>query len=465
MRRYLTIYTALMLLIWANCSRESPTVVPDPASQSFTGSVTGTSNLQLTGSYPESFDTGIPIDADIVLVFSKPVDITTVTTGTVSITDGVTPVTAFTPTLASGGRTVIINVTAPAALTYGATYTITITNGIQSDPVLDPPGYPLASGTSWDFTAATSTALVEAPRVIAATRYPANGATGVSVSTNYVEVTFTRSINNATIDTTSFTIAPAIQILEAGAGTGVDPDGVDTTTYRLYLNTPLTYGLGYTVDVAATIEDTDGNFLIPDTWTFTAETDPAPAGAVTIPSLWIDSVSDTGAVISFTTSKPVAPANCYVLYAATTPVTLLTPTTVQESLATTLTTVHTVTIPAATFTPSTRYYLRAGVDTGGGLPAGVLSATELSIYTKTDGTINETVSTAAGDQTGFVTVQVADGTGYAFWVDSGTNIYGKYFRSTTTPAGIWGANGTQVNTLGNMTKVTAINNGFSDAVV
>lgn len=470
-RRYLTIYAALMILIAVNCSQESPTVVPDPASQAFTGSVTGTSDLQLTGSYPENLDTGIPVDADIVLVFSKPVDITTVNAATVSITDGFTPVTAFTPTLASGGRTVIIDVTAPAALSYGATYTITITNGIQSDPILDPPGYPLSSGTSWDFTAATSTALVEAPRVIAATRYPTGAA--VSVSTNYVEVTFTRTIDNATIDTTSFTIAPAVQTAEAGAGTGVDPDGVDTTTYRLYLTTPLTYSQAYIVDLTAAIQDTavpanpleqDGN----DTWTFTAEADPAPAGAATIPSLWIDSVSDTGATVSFTTSKPVAPANCYILYDTVTPVTTGS-SAVQESAATALTTVHTVTIPAATFSPSTRYYIRAGVDTGGGLPVEILStlATELTIYTKTNTTlgVNEKVSTAANNQNDFVTVQIGNGTGYAFWVDNGINIYGEFF-GTTTPSGTWGDPGGLIDNAGGaMKKVTAITNGFSDAVV
>ncbi|HPQ55145.1 MAG TPA: Ig-like domain-containing protein, partial [Spirochaetota bacterium] len=184
MRRYLTIYTALMLLIWANCSRESPTVVPDPASQSFTGSVTGSEFPQLTGSYPESLDTDIPIDVKIVLVFSKPID-----KAEIELNVTISGVT-FNALGANGtniDRTIIITPT--ALLSNSTLYTITVPTGI-----LDTDGFSLQSGTSWDFTTASSTATVEAPRVIAATRYPTAGAMGVSVSTNYVEVTFTRDM-------------------------------------------------------------------------------------------------------------------------------------------------------------------------------------------------------------------------------------------------------------------------------
>lgn len=452
-----------MLFTAISCSQESPTVVPDPASQSYSANAPGDKLPQFVGSYPENLDTDIPVDTDIVLVFSKPIDMAKIDTSTVIITDGVTPVTNFNKSSPNSGRTVILDITTPANLTNGTIYTITLTTGIK-----DPDNNELASGTSWTFTTAASTATVEAPRVIAATRYPSAGATGVSVSTNYVEVTFTRDMLWPDISwtTTNYSIFPDVSNTITQTS---------SSTYRLTLNTPLAYNTPYTVDLTNSIMDSTGTPLDEDgndTWTFTTEADPAPAGVVTIPSLWIDSVSDTGAVISFTTSKPVAPANCYVLHDTVTPVTTGS-TAVQESGATALTTVHTVTIPAVPFTPSTRYYIRAGVDTGGGLPVEILSATELTIYTKTNtsGTVNEIVSVAGGDQTGFVTVQLTDGTGYAFWLDSGTgDIYGEFFGNTT-PAGKWGPQippppfGAKVNTAGNIKKVTAISDGFSDAVV
>ncbi len=72
-RNFIILFVSIAALFTA-CVGESPTVIPDPAKQAFTGSETGTSSPQLTGTYPENLDTDIPVDADIVMVFSKPMD-------------------------------------------------------------------------------------------------------------------------------------------------------------------------------------------------------------------------------------------------------------------------------------------------------------------------------------------------------------------------------------------------------
>jgi len=449
----LHIAPVLAFFLIAGCVGESPTVIPDPASQEYTGTAPGTSNPQLTGMYPENLDTNIPVDADIVLVFSKPINTATVDLTSVSITDGVTPVTAFSVSSASGGRTIIIDITAPAALSYGATYTVSLTTDIEDTEV---PPNSLDAATSWTFTTASSTASVEAPRVINGTQYPSG--TGVSIDTDYAEVTFTRAMTwpDAVMwdNLLNFTITPDVS-------SGISQ--VTDRTYRLDLTTPLSYGTPYSVKLNTNIEDAMGTPLVEDgneDWSFTTESNPVPGAAPTVSSVWIESVDATSAKVSFTTSKPIAREDCYVLF-DTASVTLAS-TDVQEFADTTLTTVHTVTI--GPLQPSTRYYIQAGLDTDSNGTVDYLSGTDIVVYTKTDGTINHTVSAAAGNQDGFVLVQNGNGTGYAFWVDGGANIFGKYFTATSNPAGLWGANGTQVNTVANTTKVIAINDGFNDTV-
>lgn len=447
---------ALLLAVFliAGCVGESPTVIPDPAAQEFTGTNPGSVNPRLTGMYPENLDTNIPVDSDIVLVFSKKIDITSITPANVSITDGATPVTAFTASLGSNERAVIIDITAPAALNYNSAYTVIVANAVVDDPE----GNPLAETVSWTFTTAPSTAAVEAPRVIPGTRYPIG--TDISRDTAFAEVTFTREMkwpDAGMWTTTNFSIDPNM----ASAITRVT-----NRTYRLNLSTPLSYGTPYKVDLTSDIEDPEGNPLTLDgnhTWTFTTEPDPVPGGNPTITNVWIESVSATGAKVSFITSRPVPQNACYALYSTSSPVTTAS-SAVQESASAALTTMHTVTIPAATLQPSKIYYFRGGVDTGGGLPVEVLSTAEVSTYTKTDNTKNHAVSTAAGNQDGLALVQNDNGSSYAFWVDGGSNIYGKYFEAKLPPAGKWGVNGTQINTAANMTGVIAINDGFTDAV-
>ena len=307
-RNFIILFVSIAALLTA-CVGESPTVIPDPAKQAFTGSDTGTSSPQLTGTYPENLDTDIPVDADIVMVFSKPMDAGTFIPANVTITDGVTPVTAFGVSTASDGRAIIIDVTTPANLTYGAFYTVSITTGIKADIAVG--GLPLEAGTSWTFTAASDTALLEAPRVISGTQYP-TGVT-VPVNTSYAEVTFTRDMNPVTIDLASFS-----------SDSGIDDSIIQITpkTFRLKFDPldKLDYGIMYQVDLTNTILDTGGTALTPFSWTFTTEADPDTAPPLAISSVWIESVSDTGAVVSFTTNRPVAQNTCYALYSTSSPV-------------------------------------------------------------------------------------------------------------------------------------------------
>ncbi len=431
-----------------SCAGESPTVIPEAAKQGYAGGAPGTPSPQLTGSYPESGDTGIPIDAKIILVFSKPINLATVIPANVTITG----VTAFTATAPGDPRTVVITITTPATLSYSTGYTITLGTGIQ-----DTDGKTLDTTYSWSFTTAASTASEALPRVIAATRYPANGATNISIANSFVEVAFTRDMTPGTITTGSFGIAPAV---------GASITQITNQIYRLNLTTPLAYSQSYTVTLTSAIQDTSTNSLDLDgnhTWSFTTEADPVPAGT-TVDSVWIDAVYDTYAVVKFTTSKPVAQNRCYALYNTTPPILVSAPKT-QESAATTLSTTHTVTIPAATLSPSTLYYARAGIDTTAIADGNVevLSGSDIDFYTRTNATVNTSLSNAANDQTALTSVQIDDGSSYVFWVDNGTAIKGQRFN--TAGAIQWAAAGLTINTTANTSGPVAINNRFADAVV
>ncbi len=461
--RLLPAVSVLLGLLFAGCIGEAPTVNPEAITQSVAGTPTGILVPQCVDSYPADLDGSIPLDADIVLVFSKPINTATITDTNVLIDAGVVSFVAGDVSSVSGGLTIIINV---PAWTAGA-HTIQLTTSIQ-----DTTGQSLNLGviSTINFTAVALAD--ETPRVISSALYPANGATGVGVNLPYVEVTFTRDMNAGTITTGSYTIFPA-----TGANS-VTSTGLKT--YQLNLTTlPLTYNTSYTVSLdALTITDSIGNLLVDDDgtadgfyrWSFTTETDPDTGPALAISSVWVESVTNNSATVAFTTNRPVAENRSYALWDTVAGITADN-NEVQESISTAETDLHTINI--AGLSPSTLYYFRGGVDItaiANGMASAdgdLISAADVAFITDSDGLVDTALTTAANDQTGLRVIQNSNGTAFALWVSGqagNDDIYGQFFDATGVAQ--WGVNGAAVAGHGNnQSGIEALSNGFSDAVL
>ncbi len=94
----------LLIAISLSCNHESPTVTLNPFTKDAAGTDTGTSALQVQGIYPLNGTTDIPVDTDIIITFSKPVD-----TATVSANISISGSPAYTISYSAGNRIVILN--------------------------------------------------------------------------------------------------------------------------------------------------------------------------------------------------------------------------------------------------------------------------------------------------------------------------------------------------------------------
>ncbi len=439
-------FSLIALAVVLSCGGESPVIklgdVIEPCTSC--GGV-GDNIPSLVAVYPENLSTDIPVDTDIVLVFSEPVNLLTINTTNVSITG----VTAFTASAVTDGRTVIIDITTPGTLLNNTLYTIQVTMGVT-----DSGGTPLDSVYNSTFTTVVDNSIQADPYVIAATRYP-GPVGGVSVNQPYVEVTFTKDMTPGTITTSSFNINPAV-------GASITP--VNAKTYRLNLNT-MAYNTLYTVDLDNTITDSEAlpNTLVQDgndTWQFTTEADPDTVGALAYGSIWVESVTTNSAWICFLTNKPDNRNNFVVDYDIDSGAPYASTSAVETDWDGDSKNNHTLhKIQLTGISSSTLYYFRARETA---LP---LNSTEYTFITHANaGSPSDPVTTAANDQDGIKVVQNNNGSSYAFWEshDADDNIYGQFFATSGVLQ--WGANA--VCTAGSdQTSIMILNNRFTDALV
>jgi len=448
--KFLVLFTIFLF----SCSQDAEKVNPADIINDYFSNPSGTTLMQTTFTYPADTDTGIPLNANIVLVFSKNVKASTVASS-ILINGG-----AVTYTSTVSNNMVTLDPTVNFA--YGASYTVTVSTGLQAD--ID--SQPLDTALSFTFTAATTDS-PSTPIVLTGTRYPANGATGVSINLPYVEVTFSKPVTNVTTGT--FTISPAV----AGC-TVSNPYG---NTWRLTLGAALAYSPpAYTVSLSNTIVDTalpTSNAITAHSWSFTTETDPnASPNPTTINNPGIASVTDVQSIICFNTDTAITRLNSKIEYG-------LTP--ALGSVA--VETAWDATIPSGIYTnhgviisgllPNTLYYYRIWVDVDGSLThsAGDLyypsAATSNTFYTKTNSTGGVTtgspVTTAATSPSKIKTVQLLDGSSYVFWIDNGVNLKCQFFSTAGSPG--WAAGGLTINTVANVSDFYAVRVANGDALV
>jgi hypothetical protein len=178
-----------------------------------------------------------------------------------------------------------------ALLAAGVTYTATLTTG-----VVDHKGIALANNSTWTFTTAAN-GCNPPPAVLALT--PALNS-NTACPNAAVTATFSQAMNPATINASTFTLAPGIS--------GVVTHDATNTIYTLTPSISLTAGTTYTATISTGAEDIYGNFL-PSNFTskFTTAANgchPAPTVIAITPALSSTTVCPTS-VITATFSEPM----------------------------------------------------------------------------------------------------------------------------------------------------------------
>ncbi len=216
---------------------------------------------------------GVPIDTDILIVFSEKIDSNRISPTTFTINPSVVGTFSF------DGDTVRFS---PAgSLAWSTSYTVSITTGVT-----DLAGNHLQNNKTWTFTTADDPATT--PPVVVLTD-PVNGAINVDPA-GLIRVFFSKDMDSSTINSSSFTVSGGIN------GTVSYSDSVAVFTP----NDTLGFNTLYTVTIDTTVADTFGNKLEnPYVFSFTTGDDPM------IPIAWI-SVPTDSAIIGDTVTITVA---------------------------------------------------------------------------------------------------------------------------------------------------------------
>jgi hypothetical protein len=217
---------------------------------------------------PANGATGVATSSPLTVTFSQTMDCTTITASTFGAAVGGV---AIPGTVACSGATATFTPT--AALIAGTSYAAAVLAGVK-----DPTGLALAATYSWSFATDTT------PTVVSTT--PANGATGVSVS-SVLSVTFSQAMDCSTITAAT---------LGASVG-GVAVPGAVTCSGATATFTPsasLTAGTSYAAAVQASVKDPTGLALAATySWSFATAATGAPTVVSTTPA-----AGETGVSIS-----------------------------------------------------------------------------------------------------------------------------------------------------------------------
>ncbi len=225
--------------------------------------VTGTGapdivNPQVLLVSPAMGSTGVPLNGNVLLQFSKPLAPTSVQRQTVAVSAGGVPV-AGTLTLEQNDTVVRWRPAPLSQLAASTLYTVTVTTGVT-----DVVGNPLAAPFTSTFTSGTNPDTT-APTVVTVT--PVNGATNVP-RTQTVTVTMNKPIDPATVtvlDPVLVYPSPGgtVSVTTGSAGFGPFVPGIvavspDRTTLTFTPSVPLLANQFYTVSVTG-VEDVAGN--------------------------------------------------------------------------------------------------------------------------------------------------------------------------------------------------------------
>jgi YD repeat-containing protein len=216
-----------------------------------TGTAANTTGPTVVGVSPPNGLTAVPINAQVLVLFSEPVDALTINQVTLS-SGGTVNVTS---TLTNGNQTLILVPVVP--LNTNTTYTINVTG------VKDLSGNALTATSVTTFTTGAGADLT-LPTVT--TVSPASGATGVATTT-VIQLTFSKRIDPLTVTAGDFTVYPSGGAAIAGAIT-VAASGL-TATFTP--SSGLLTSTLYYIDATTGITDLEGQALAPSLTSFTTQ--------------------------------------------------------------------------------------------------------------------------------------------------------------------------------------------------
>ena len=245
-----SLVAALVLIFLIGCGQETVTI-PD------------TTPPVVTSTTPVSNAVGVSLAQVVSATFSKPMNPSTISGTTFTLTGPGAVAVAGTVAYTSTGS--VATFTPSASLSPGTLYTATITTGAQDTAT---PANALAANYVWSFTT-----VVVPPTVIST--IPLSGATGVPL-TQVISATFSKAMNPATLTNTTFTLS-AGGVAIAGAVTYTGTTASFTPAVSLASNTV------FTATITTGAQDVAGDALAANyVWTFTTVVVP-PTVVSTIP--------------------------------------------------------------------------------------------------------------------------------------------------------------------------------------
>ncbi len=215
---------------------------------------------------PEDNEVNMPVNSEISATFSEPVNASTITANTFTLSLDGDPVPG---SVTSSGNSATFN--PDEELENGTIYTATITTGVQ-----DTAGNSMTENYTWNFTTEEAEETdIEAPEISSTS--PADNDDNVAVDVT-LSATFSEPMNASSISETTFTLSDGensvngiVEYFENNAT--FDPDG------------DLENGTTYTATITTGAEDLAGNPLsVNYQWSFTTE-EAEPEGDVTPPQV------------------------------------------------------------------------------------------------------------------------------------------------------------------------------------
>jgi hypothetical protein len=212
---------------------------------------------------PSDGGTGALLYGSITATFGESMDPSTITNTTFKLLEGTSEI-AGTVSYSESTKTATFDPT--PLLDETTIYTAKIIGG--SGGAKDSAGNPLAADEIWKFTTEAGSTN---PIVVEGTLNPTKNAVDVDVDITGIEVEFSKMMNLATIDATTFLLS------EYGTGTPVAATSITydqaTRTATFTLGSSLSYSKVYEVECTSDMEDIGGNHLISFSYTFTTVPD------------------------------------------------------------------------------------------------------------------------------------------------------------------------------------------------
>lgn len=214
--------------------------------------------LAIVDRIPKPNSTNNPVDGEITVKFSQPLQTSTVTSSNIYLRkSGSTR--NISADLKYTNSTRIVTITPGTNLDYDTDYIVYLTNNIR-----DTNGNRLTA-TNWKFTTK------EEDPVVIIERSPSANAKDVDVDTE-ISIRFSQNMNQSTLTTANIYLRKANSTRDIAAALSYNSS---RRTVTLKLASPLDYNTEYTVYVTNKVRDTSGNSLTAVNWSFkTKETQP-----------------------------------------------------------------------------------------------------------------------------------------------------------------------------------------------